>query len=92
MSSLRSEPLGLLLSEVVLARRALTTARRPDTGSGPQALNEARHDLVAALAAYTNCLVAVGVPIPYRMRDELRLHRSLDLARIARSPLVAALK
>ncbi len=34
-----------------------------------------RADLLAALEAYTACLTAQGRPIPYRLRDELRLHR-----------------
>ena len=80
-NSLGSEPLGMLLSDVLSARRALTTARSRAAAPGPSALVGARHDLVTALVAYTECLLGEGVPVPYRLRDELRLHRALDLPR-----------
>jgi hypothetical protein len=79
---LDSEPLGMLLSDVLSARRALTTARGRAAAPGPSALIGARHDLVTALVAYTDGLLDEGVPVPYRLRDELRLHRGLDLPRL----------
>jgi len=78
---LSAEPTRLLLTEVVRSRAALTTARRRQSESGPSTVSTARQELVAALSAYTACLVAGGVPVPYRMRDELRLLRGLELAR-----------
>jgi hypothetical protein len=78
---LSAESTRLLLTEVVRSRDALTAARRRQAESGTSTVVVARQELVAALAAYTACLVAGGVPVPYRMRDELRLLRGLDLPR-----------
>lgn len=35
----------------------------------------ARHHLISALEAYTAELVAQNLPIPYKLRDDLRLQR-----------------
>jgi hypothetical protein len=65
-----------LLSEIVLARGALQrqrTRRPPDRLE----LGGAQARLAAALRAYQSALVASGAPMPYRLRDELRLLESL---------------
>ena len=66
-----------LLGDVVRARNATLEVRRVAAHSRLEASN-ARHDLVLALEAYTAYLTAVGSPVPYALRDELRLQRSLD--------------
>ena len=66
-----------LLGDVVRARTAIHHVRRVPAHSRLDVGN-ARHDLVVALEAYTSCLAAIGRPVPYALRDELRLQRSLD--------------
>ena len=67
-------PLDLLWSELVSARDAVAEARQ-----GPQGLSNmtelARRHLVMALEAYTSELQAQTLPVPYRLRDDLRLQR-----------------
>jgi hypothetical protein len=65
-----------LLTEVVLARGALhqQRGRRP---VGRQELGGAQSRLAHALRAYEAALAAEGAPMPYRLRDELRLLESL---------------
>lgn len=67
-------PLDLLWSELVSARDAVAEARQ-----GPQGLSNmtelARRHLVMALEAYTSELQAQKLPVPYRLRDDLRLQR-----------------
>ncbi|WP_460716377.1 hypothetical protein [Nocardioides dilutus] len=70
-------PLGDLLGDVVRARDAVEKVRRLQLASRVEAGN-ARHDLVLALEAYTASLEEMGSPVPYALRDELRLQRSLD--------------
>ncbi|MCW2792617.1 MAG: hypothetical protein JWO76_1715 [Nocardioides sp.] len=54
------------------ARGAVTRQRHlPVRGS----FAAARGDLLSALEAYADSLAANGRPIPYALRDELRLHR-----------------
>ena len=72
-------PLSDLLRDVVRARGAIVKVRRVPMTSRIDAGN-ARHDLVVALEAYTSCLAAMGRPVPYALRDELRLQRGLDEA------------
>lgn len=66
-----------LLGDVVRARNATHEVRRVSAHSRLD-VNNARHDLVLALEAYTAYLTGVGSPVPYALRDELRLQRSLD--------------
>ena len=66
-----------LLGDVVRARNTTHEVRRVPAHSRLD-INNARHDLVVALEAYTSYLTAVGSPVPYALRDELRLQRSLD--------------
>jgi hypothetical protein len=65
------EPL-LLWDQLVQARDALAqqrhlTVTRSDTN--------ARGEFLSALEAYVASLVSRGRPVPYALRDELRLHR-----------------
>jgi len=69
--------LGGLLGDVVRARDAICEVRRVQASNRAEVGN-ARHDLVVALEAYTSCLQRLGRPVPYALRDELRLHRSLE--------------
>ena len=66
--------LDVLWSELVSARDAVAEARQ-----GPQGLSNmtelARRHLVTALEAYTAALQAQNLPVPYRLRDDLRLQR-----------------
>lgn len=70
-------PLRELLRDVVQARQAILKVRRVPMNNRTD-LGNARHDLVLALDAYTSCLEELGRPVPYALRDELRLQRSLD--------------
>jgi hypothetical protein len=69
-------PLRDLLGDVRRARDSLEGFRRQM--SSRVDAGHARHDLVVALEAYTSCLEDLGRPVPYALRDELRLQRSLD--------------
>lgn len=69
--------LGDLLDDVMRARGAIHRVRRVPVTSRPD-VGHARHELVLALEAYTSCLMALGKPVPYGLRDELRLQRGLD--------------
>ena len=71
VSSLRD-----LLTEVVLARGALLRQRRR-TPVVRIDLGIAQSRLAEALRAYQNALDLDGAPIPYRLRDELRLLEAL---------------
>ena len=69
--------------EILRARAVLLRARhlqsaRLDTRTSVEA---AREQLVAALEAYADRLAAQGLPVPYRLRDELRLHGALVTGR-----------
>jgi hypothetical protein len=70
-------PLSDLLGDVMRARDAVGKVRRVPQVSRVDVGN-ARHDLVLALEAYTSGLEALGRPVPYALRDELRLQRRLD--------------
>ncbi len=69
--------LEALFDELVRARDIILAARRVPARNQVE-LRHARHDLVLALEAYTYALAAVGRPVPYALRDELRLQRGLD--------------
>jgi len=66
-----------LLTDVVLARGALHRERRMRPVIRLD-LGIAQHRLVLALRAYESALTQEGAPMPYRLRDELRLLESLD--------------
>ena len=67
-----TESLRDLLTEVMLARGALHRQRRR-TPVVRLDLGSAQCRLADALRAYQAALGADGAPIPYRLRDELRL-------------------
>lgn len=67
-------PLDVLWDELVSARAAVVEARQGPQGSASMT-DTARHDLIMALEAYTAELAAHNLPIPYRLRDDLRLQR-----------------
>lgn len=69
--------LGALYEDLLRARRAVSRSRQVASRNRLELVN-ARHDLVVALEAYTRGLDAVGRPVPYVLRDELRLQRGLD--------------
>ena len=66
-----------LLTDVVAARGALHRERRQRPVTRLD-LGLAQHRLVVALRAYESALTQDGAPMPYRLRDELRLLESLD--------------
>jgi hypothetical protein len=66
-----------LFGDVVRARDQVVRVRRVPLSSRAD-LGSARHELVVALEAYTSGLARLGRPVPYALRDELRLQRSLD--------------
>jgi len=63
-----------LLSDVFAARQSLAGLRR--SGAHPSAMLEAREHLVEALEAYTAALDEHRIPVPYALRDELRMQRA----------------
>jgi hypothetical protein len=67
-----------LLTDVVLARGDLAHQRRR-TPVVQHELGDARRRLVVALRAYELGLGEDGAPMPYRLRDELRLLEALNL-------------
>jgi len=67
-----SKPPAALWDEVVAARAALARQRQqPQRTSDP----EVRAALLDALEAYVESLDQRGLPIPYAIRDELRIQR-----------------
>ena len=77
MSVETSESLRSMLTEVVLARGALNRQRRR-TPVVRMDLGSAQLRLAEALRAFQAALRADGAPMPYRLRDELRLLESLS--------------
>lgn len=67
-------PLDVLWEELVSARAAVAEARQGPQGASSMT-GPARHHLISALEAYTAELVAQNLPIPYKLRDDLRLQR-----------------
>lgn len=65
-----------LLTEVVQARGALALQRRRQPVAQME-LGNAQDRLADALSAYADGLTAEGAPMPYRLRDELRLLNAL---------------
>lgn len=75
----RQLALSSLFRDVVRARHVVLQVRGVQLHNRTD-LGNARHDLVLALEAYTTGLEQLGRPVPYALRDELRLQRSLDSA------------
>lgn len=72
-SSARARPRSLeeLLEEVVEARADFFAARRLDN---EEIVEEAHNRFVRALRTYTAELERRGLPIPYALRDDLRIY------------------
>lgn len=69
--------LSALRESVTEARQRVDQARGArSTPTAPSGAGEQR-DLWHALELYAGALEHLGVPVPYRMRDELSLYRSL---------------
>lgn len=80
-----SDPLFALFQEVTNARAAMVVARRAPLGT-PSVVEGARTRLLHTLEAYTAELDARHLPVPYAIRDDLRIQRGA-LGRVAGPPL-----
>ena len=69
----RPRPLPALVEDIRQARLAL---RDPRCAS-PNAAREAQKDLADAMGAYADALARRGLPVPYALRDEMRIYKSL---------------
>ncbi|RYP83720.1 hypothetical protein EKO23_18355 [Nocardioides guangzhouensis] len=67
------DPVQVALWKDLLAARAEVRRRRRSPGR--QALSQSHVLLLAALEAYIACLVERDRPVPYALRDEVRLWR-----------------
>ena len=70
-----------LFQEVTSARAAMTVARRAPLGRS-RLVDAPRARLLLALEAYTAELNARNLPVPYGIRDDLRIQRRI-LGRVA---------
>ncbi|MFC7497424.1 MULTISPECIES: hypothetical protein [unclassified Nocardioides] len=61
--------------ELHLARRRLSAGRHAKVSRWEE--QQLRADLVTALQNYADALAAGGLPLPYRIRDELALYRQI---------------
>jgi len=68
------DPLGALIQEVISARAAMTVARRAPLGAS-NVVEATRTRLLHALEAYTAALDERHLPVPYAIRDDLRIQR-----------------
>jgi hypothetical protein len=59
------------MRDVAVARAVLAQHRQ--AGSSRASVDEARAQVIAALSSYTAALAARQLPVPYALRDELRL-------------------
>jgi hypothetical protein len=65
-----------LFQEVIAARAALTVARRAPLGRS-RLVDAPRARLLGALEAYTAELNSRNLPVPYSIRDDLRIQRRI---------------
>ena len=72
--SVGSDPLLALFQEVTGARAAMVGARRTPLGTS-SVVERTRTRLLHALEAYTAELDARHLPVPYGIRDDLRILR-----------------
>jgi hypothetical protein len=70
-----------LFQEVISARAAMTVARRAPLGRS-RLVDAPRTRLLLALEAYTAELDARHLPVPYGIRDDVRIQRRI-LGRVA---------
>lgn len=80
-SALGFDHLMGLFQEVTSARAAMTIARRAPLGRS-RLVDAPRTRLLLALEAYTAELNARNLPVPYGIRDDLRIQRRI-LGRVA---------
>jgi len=73
-ASFGCDPLSPLFQEVVSARAAMRVARRAPLGTS-SVVDVARKRLLLALEAFTAELAARNLPVPYGIRDDLRIQR-----------------
>lgn len=72
------QPLVVLMAEVERARAHVAAGRSRATGPASREDQEHRGQLLlAALDAYAAGALALGAPLPYRYRDEMRLLRAV---------------
>lgn len=70
-----------LLHEVNRARTAFRDARAlPVTSTNRLEQAERTAHLAKAMEAYADAAASVGVPLPYRYRDELRMYQAMKRA------------
>ena len=72
--SVGSDPLSVLFQEVAQARAAMVVARRAPLGT-PGLVEGTRNRLLRALEAYAAELDVRHLPVPYAIRDDLRIQR-----------------
>jgi hypothetical protein len=65
-----------LFQDVISARAAMTVARRAPLGRS-RLIDAPRARLLLALEAYTVELNARNLPVPYGIRDDLRIQRRI---------------
>ena len=73
-----SGALPTLLADLRTARRQVDRLRATRS---PDELADAHRALLGAMETYAAALTARGMPTPWRLRDDLRLERSLDRGR-----------
>jgi hypothetical protein len=73
-SSIGCDPLMALFHEVDSARVAMSVARRAPLGTS-SVVDVARNRLLRALEAFTAELETRNLPVPYPIRDDLRIQR-----------------
>jgi hypothetical protein len=79
-----------LSANVATARDALARSRGLRSSRDQYlVVSNARRDLITSIEAFHSGLVASGMPIPYRSRDDLRVTRAVEraLARVSQTPL-----
>ena len=67
--------LGTLAGRLRDAREAVAEHRHAPVGS--EAAVSSRRTMLTALEDYIGALESLRLPVPYALRDELRLHRQL---------------
>jgi hypothetical protein len=68
-------PLHVLASRLREAREAVAEHRHGPVGS--EAALGSRRMMLQALEAYIGALESLRLPVPYALRDELRLHQQI---------------
>lgn len=70
-------PLTVLFNDIVDARAHLAQARQ-QRGAPTGSCSEARAQMLGALKAYTAALEGHRLPVPYALRDELRIQQRVS--------------